>query len=170
MLLAALLLNFFFNSMDNANGRAIERIESRIAKEIEVSESQLNGVSQLISGRPSFRFSDLSFETTFPYFIFTNGRISFWSDYRYTPSSRSVSDADSISFIETSAGKFLMTKHTVSSVAATHVLVSMIPLVLHSTVTNEYLKTEYNKRIFSSSAAALDLGTEEDGYTPVKYP
>ena len=60
-------------------------IQTKIHDEIKASNEDLAKVITLVSQSKDTTFVHLKTPTVYPYFIFKNGRLVFWSDYRFVP-------------------------------------------------------------------------------------
>ena len=82
------------------------------------------------------------------FFLFDRGRLSEWSSNDFVPTSASVAQPFSLRLLKAGNGNYVARRWQVNT---SQFLVAVIPLIRNYTITNDYLKTEWNDRIFPSS-------------------
>lgn len=83
----------------------------------------------------------------YSFFVFEKGRLTAWSNNDFVPTAASVTESFSLKLLKAGNGNYLARKWKLSN---TGFLVAVIPLIRNYTITNDYLQTEWNKKIFPS--------------------
>lgn len=96
-----------------------------------------DGVPSLIYGFDKYSF-----------FLFDGSRLIAWSDNSFVPTAASVSDQFTLKLIKAGNGNYLAKKWKVNE---RRFLIAIVPLIRNYTITNDYLKPEWNERIFPTS-------------------
>ncbi len=89
-----------------------------------------------------------SITSEYSFFLFDDLRLSSWSDNAFVPSAASVAEDFTLKLLKADNGNYLAKKWKVNS---HQFLIAIVPLLRNYSITNDYLKTEWNERIFTSS-------------------
>ena len=125
-------------------------VAEKLNHEIESLEPVIHEIKDDIeqsSGIPTFAM--MLKESDYPYYVFMNRRLFFWSTNIFIPKYRDVLGEFNKSFIETSKGKYIIRKEQFSHEMRGFEIVFLIPLTQKSSVINEYLKNTYNENLFT---------------------
>jgi two-component system, NtrC family, nitrogen regulation sensor histidine kinase NtrY len=131
-------------------------IQTKVQDEIKGSIEDLAKVVTLVSQSKDTSFSHLKTTTVHPYFIFKNGRIVFWSDYRFVPEYQSVEGNYNLKSVATNEGKFIANRRLVIGTPDNFEVISIIPLFRKYDSESNHLKTGYNPAIFTSDPHQID--------------
>src|SRR5688572_10534171 len=82
------------------------------------------------------------------FFVYDGLQLSSWSSNQFVPSAASVTGPFNIKLLKAGNGSYLAKKWYLGE---NRFLIGIIPLVRKYTITNDYLKTEWNQKIFPSS-------------------
>lgn len=85
--------------------------------------------------------------SSFPFFIFRNNRLVFWSDNRFVPKIQDVAEDRDIVYYESSGFKSLIRQWSLANSAGDIRLMAIIPLFYEPPVSNQYLKTDWNSNV-----------------------
>lgn len=86
---------------------------------------------------------------SYPFFVFENQQLLYWSSNTFVPSVVSVSDTFEVKLIKGSNSDFLARKWIVNK---NRYVVGLIPLYRQYAIANDYLGPEWNERIFIDGA------------------
>jgi len=117
-----------------------DRIAERVERQLRRGEAELEKV---VSASPS-EFTSL--ETRFPFYIYKNKRLIFWSDNAFVPANTWIADTNRIKVIALGSESWLAVRRTKGDMDA---LVA-IPLQKKFPIRNEYLQPYWNEQIFQS--------------------
>ena len=158
----AVAYKYAFVTMKNTPEQNAQLINSKLQKELQSIEPFFDELKFIIENSDVAGFKELFLDTKYPYYIFTNQRITFWSNNLFAPKGRDLLGDFRISYVETTKGKFIVRKEQFSHENKLFKIVFMIPLVEQSTVVNEYLKDTYNKNLFTDSNFEVIQANNED--------
>jgi two-component system, NtrC family, nitrogen regulation sensor histidine kinase NtrY len=96
-------------------------------------------------------------KTDFPYYVFQGDSLLYWSDARFVPSSKTISGNSATQF-STFQGRFFVASAKTTSNGLR--LVSLIPIHERFSLSNDYLKENYNLSIFGSEPTSLRSATK----------
>lgn len=100
----------------------------------------------------------VSNQTAYPFFVYENDSLSFWSDHHVVPPPEMARDTFDVRMIKTGGDVYLLSKSSQPNHIA---IVSLIPLHKNYIIRNDYLSFQYNKKIFSSSSVSIyDVGAQ----------
>lgn len=133
--------------------------QSKINNEIRASNEDLVKIISLVSMSNDTTFSYLKTSTKYPYFIFKNGRLIFWSDYQFVPDYQLVEGNYKLKFVTTNTGKFIANRRLVIGTSDNIEVFSMITLQSQYEIENNQLKTNYNSTIVASDPKQIDISS-----------
>lgn len=99
----------------------------------------------------------------YPFYIFENGRLEYWSDFTFTPNARDILGESPIRVAEKKESFYLLVKYAADQ---KHEVVYAIPLLIKYPIVNEYLKNTANAQVFVSENFEISLDNNE-GFLPV---
>lgn len=168
LLLFAISYQFIFVKSKNTPKQNAKLVSAKLAKEIKSIEPLLLDIKSEIerTGNPTFRL--LLRESEYPYFIFANRRVYFWSNNVFTPKYRDVLGDFTLSYVETSKGKYIVRKAQFSHELKLFEVVFLIPLTETSTVVNEYLKNTYNENLFTDSNIEIEKQATDEEFRVIE--
>ena len=121
-----------------------ERISARLAQELQRIDKELAPLFE-----KSFEINKaLSTETTYPFFVYNRNRLVYWSDNTFVPPPQVVGEAFDVKLLRIGREAYLLKKDRIDK---NQFVVSLILLVREYAISNDYLESEWNKRIFPSS-------------------
>jgi len=147
-----LVLTFLLNRIEpdlaGFKKTELKRIEKKLNKEYNVLCEELSSVQSNISDFGvawEFGYSKHQF------FVFQNGKLIKWSDYHFIPEFEDINPVSDPRVLNLN-DNIVMVVNVRDIVDGDSVLISgLIPLAINYPVNNEYLRSDYNRDIFSSS-------------------
>ncbi|MFD2573178.1 sensor histidine kinase [Spirosoma soli] len=137
----------------NAPGATEEQylsaVQQRVKEEMQISTSELHSVASILKYKPKPSFSDLNIPTKYPYFVYQNRRLLFWSDYRFIPSFSRVASVKTPRLIDFDQGRYIVSHQRIAKGADTVDVFSLVNIYHYYRSNNAYLQTGYNTEIFS---------------------
>ena len=70
----------------------LSSVRDRVQIELAISTVELKQVAEKLQKTRNYSFADLQQTTRYPYFIFRNGELIYWSDYRFVPDYRFIAN------------------------------------------------------------------------------
>ncbi len=131
-------------------------VQERVKAEMQTSHAELNQVVARLKQGPKFAFGSLyESDYQYPYFIFKNRKLLFWSDNRFIPDYARIADVTIPRVVEFDQGQFVVSRKTVAVKRDLLDVVSMVPVYRRYTSTNNYLKSGYNTSLFTHDPLTL---------------
>jgi len=127
----------------------LSAVQQRVKEEMLVSSAELEQVSGLVSNQKTSDFSALSIDTKYPYYIFRNGVLTVWSDYRFIPDFNRVSKVMQPKLIEFNQSRYLVSHKRIRKGTDTVDVFSLINVYRHYLSNNTYLQSGYNSALFA---------------------
>ncbi len=149
-LIAALLSYFYFErgALGAPEEKYLSSIKERVKYELEWSNKELDDLTNTLGKTQKINFGDLQKPSRYPYFVFKNGQLSFWSDYRFIPDFEKIKNITQTQLIDFEQGKYLVSRQQVINWTDTLDLFSVIDLYRSYERENNYLQSSYNTNLF----------------------
>lgn len=146
---AALIFFIFEKDAPGASEQHyISSIRSRVKSKILTSKNELENVAMLYqksSGNTFFNFETTRF---YPYFVFRNGQLVYWSDHRYVPDYQQLTKGEQTSLLYADNGKYITNSVAFNFGGAKFEIFSLINLYRKFRNENDYLKNGYDHEVF----------------------
>ena len=143
----------------NAPGATDEQyvaaIQDRIKTESRKSIDELNQLTSRLSQVPNYSFNTLTQPTQYPYFIFKNKRLLYWSDNRFIPEYSRIAAVQYPKLVDFDQGRFIVSHARTYRKSDTLDVFSLITVYRQYTTTNSFLQSGYNTALFSLDPVAL---------------
>ncbi|MEZ0486507.1 ATP-binding protein [Fibrella aquatica] len=154
---ASVLCYTFLES--NAPGATDEQyvssIQDRVKVETKISADELQRIAQHLSNVPDYSFRSLKQYTKYPYFIYRNKRLAYWSDNRFIPDYQQVAQVRYPKLLDFDQGRFIISHKRVFRSKDTLDVISMVMVYRQYTTTNPFLQSGYDTGLFSLDPLAL---------------
>src|SRR5690606_10262970 len=86
----ALLLRAYFIDESKNEAQFAATVSENIHSRLDIIHSDLEKVASHLQKLEEYSFSQLNINTEYPYYIFHNGSLIFWSDFRVVPDYNSL--------------------------------------------------------------------------------
>ncbi|MFN6943376.1 MAG: ATP-binding protein [Cytophagaceae bacterium] len=150
LILLSILLAFFTKEKRQADKKEIlEAISLNINTELSLARKEAKKIKRIIENTDIPVFSTLIQETKYPYFVFRNKQLYFWSDQRYNFAYDLLKDNESLKYLNLKNGKHLVLKEGIIKRGDFFDIYFLIPLTSEFPVENQYLHSSFNKEIFA---------------------
>ncbi|HXA00382.1 MAG TPA: histidine kinase dimerization/phospho-acceptor domain-containing protein, partial [Cytophagaceae bacterium] len=107
-------------------------------------------------------FSSLQQKTKFPYFIFRNKEIYFWSDNHFTPGYEDLAGGAAVKFITLRNGKYLACKSRIRKKGDLFEMFSFIPLSNEYSIENNFISSSLNDEVFENFPVRMSASKPEN--------
>ncbi len=131
-------------------------VQERIKAEMRVSAQETGMVAARLRTGKNYTFTHLKIPTSYPYYVFKNHQLLFWSDQRFIPDYvrlRAVADPKLVDFEQ---GRYIVSRKQERVGADTLDVFSLINVYRHYKNTNTYLQSGYNTGLFSLDPLAIN--------------
>jgi len=144
-------LNFFIFEKDAPGASEqhyISSIRSRVKSTILVSKNEIVNVAARYQKSSGNTFLNFETHTVYPYFIFRNGKLIYWSDHRYVPDYQQLTKEEQANLLYDANGKYITNSIVFNHRGVKVEIFSLINLYRKFRNENDYLKNGYNHEIF----------------------
>ena len=148
-LILAIGFRLFFVIQKNIPEINASVLKEKLIQEIESNQGVIEKLRSVILQSESYTFRLLDAQSKYPYYIFSNMRIIYWSKSDYVPNYRDVLGDFELGYIETDRGKFIAQKEIFIHQRRQYELVFLIPLTQEFPIINQYLYSTFNEEIFT---------------------
>src|SRR5688572_2416837 len=125
-------------------------IAETVSENLEEALSQVDTeASRIINQISGSQTITLSSGNRHSFFLYEGLRLVAWSNNDFVPTGASVAEAFSIKLLKAGNGNYLAKKWRLSE---KRFLIAVVPLIRKYTITNDYLQTEWNRKIFPTPA------------------
>jgi two-component system, NtrC family, nitrogen regulation sensor histidine kinase NtrY len=168
LLLSLLLLACSFSiwlilsSQKPDNRGSINSITSNVNEQIAIATKETAMIRKIIEDTDIPVFSSLHQNTKFPYFIFRNKEIYFWSDNHFAPAYENLSGGTDIKFIALRNGKYLVCKNQIRKKGDWFEIFSFIPLSNEYSIENNFISSSLNDEIFENLPVRISASKSDN--------
>ncbi|MEZ0611448.1 ATP-binding protein [Fibrella sp. WM1] len=124
-------------------------LQERIRQETRVSAAELKQLATKLASTPSYAFGTLEQKTQYPYYIFRNKKLLYWSDNRFIPDYARIANIPFTRLIDFDQGRFIVSRTKTFHKRDTLEIFSLINVYRQYNNTNTYLQSGYNPALFS---------------------
>lgn len=147
------LTSLLYVIIGNGEGKTFEEkylfdVQNKINKEIQQSNLDLDNVVTQISNLKELKFSSLNTKTQYPYFIFTNGKLIFWSDYQFVPDYSLIKGNYTTKALLLETGKSMLNRRLISIKGKSFEIFSIVNLYYSKEYEGNGLREKYNAKVF----------------------
>lgn len=132
-------------------------IQDRIKTELRISSDELMQVTDRVKETKDFTFSNLSFPTRYPYFVFQDGKILYWSDQIFVPDYESIANVAHPRLVNFDQGNYIVSRQKVVKNGHRYDIYSLVMVYRHYNNTNTYLQSGYNPTLFPIEPKAISM-------------
>lgn len=154
LFLAAVAFRYFFIIKTNTPEHNAQLVEANLRQAILSNHTLITDIKETLASSQSF--SDLYRESHYPYYIFLNRRILFWSKSDFVPNYQDVLGEYDVGFVSLDRGDYVVQKELLNIEQKSFEVVFMVPLTEEFTIVNEYLTRTYNRQIFTDGNFETD--------------
>ena len=168
LLLAALavglsVLSFLLlerNAPGATDEQYVSAVQQRVKEEMQVSTTELHTVADLLKRTSKPTFASLNLPTQYPYFVFRNGQLLFWSDYRFIPDLARIAAVRTPKLIGFESGSYLVSHERVRRKTDTLDVFSLVNVYRDYRNNNDYLQPGYNPALFTIDPQSISDGRQ----------
>ncbi len=142
-LLATGLITAWISFQPDPPQSIAERVAANLADELEITDGEL----RLLLDQSSEVDKALATKTTYPFFVYNNNRLKYWSDNTFIPPDQFLADSFKVKLLRIGREAYILKKDFIDQ---DHYVLSLITLLKEYTISNDYLNVEWNEDIFPS--------------------
>ncbi|MCA6073620.1 sensor histidine kinase [Fulvivirga sedimenti] len=132
-------------------------LQERISVELERMNEEAVSLSDKIQDAQVY-FDQVPLDTEFPHYIYKNGVLVYWSDYRYVPDYTSLEGIDSLSFLTTIRHDMMVIHRSYGDDLEMY---SLLPLADRYKIDNNYVHSGINEELFGTTEVSISDEGEE---------
>lgn len=156
ILVTALALRYFFMNEVQDKKDYVENIVERLEEELNLIEEGLSKVSRQVEETDNLTFTNLQVPVKYPYYIFNNGVLIYWSDYHFVPAYNTIAGDYTYKFLSLSSGEFVASRVELEKEGDEIEIFSFLPVFLVAKIDNSYIDAGFNPGIFPSSELTIN--------------
>ena len=139
-------------------------VQSRLNSELSSIDSRKANLRNRLAHSEEPEFSRFEDRKGYPVFVFLNQRLYYWSDYHYAPRYREIEGAYTYKYLLNSKGSFVVVKGDIGIGNQNAEVFYTIPLHLDTRITNQFLRPEFNRRLFHNASHSVHPPEAEIGH------
>ncbi|MFD1140543.1 ATP-binding protein [Larkinella insperata] len=141
-----------------ADEQYLHTTQQRIKKELAISSEELQLVTErLKEEKPPYAFTELYRETKYPYYIFRNKKLLFWSDHRFVPGYKRLKSILYPRLVSFPRGDYLVSRQFIKHGADSLEIFSLVNVQRNYRNETNYLRSGYNPDLFSLDPAEIKM-------------
>jgi signal transduction histidine kinase len=148
--MGAVLLRFSIIDQNQSQSNYLQNVSGKLNNELEHMTNDMQSIIDYISTGDDLTLTNLNAVSDYPYYIFHQGKLVYWSDYRFVPAYSNLAGNYNYRFIDLNKGQFVVKRILLNIHGAVEIFV-LLPIFINTEIDNQYLYTGYNKKIFSNS-------------------
>lgn len=130
-------------------------VQEKVIESLETAGRELESITKIYQDGNELSFTNLNIETEFPFYVFKNGKLVFWSDHRYTPDHQSIEGFYDDGLLARKNHIHLVRKQEFYHNRDKIELVSLIPVYVEYEHENDYLKSHFNNYLFKANPVSI---------------
>lgn len=143
------------NAIGASDEQYLAAVQDRVKTETGISNQELNLVVARLHSIKPLSFRAVALKTVYPYFIFRNGQLFYWSDHRFVPDYRRLQTVKATQLVDFEEGQYIVSRQQTFDGADTLDVFSLINVYRQYKNTNAYLQSGYNTSLFSLDPVAI---------------
>ncbi len=143
----------------------VETVRRNVGRELGQAQQVAEEVRDAYRKTPYPRLSPARKAERYPYFIYRNGQLVYWSDYRVAPDYEKFSALSRPGTVQLKTGIFLTLRLAYPESGGRVEIFTLIPLLHKYGVENDYLKTRLNERVFPDEIGDLSTTPFPDSWS-----
>ncbi|TAH29059.1 MAG: hypothetical protein EAZ06_08105 [Cytophagales bacterium] len=148
LFLASILYFFWLPPTQNINLNEIQSLKNHIHSQIKKTEKEIASFLPQLKKQGIIALQAKEFFATYPYFVFQNGRLKYWTDYHIVPEYAEVKGNYQANFRRLSQGDFIVCKSNIITEEDSIEIFSLLPLTRNYKINNQYLQSGFQKDVF----------------------
>jgi two-component system, NtrC family, nitrogen regulation sensor histidine kinase NtrY len=160
-------LNFFIfekNALGASEQHYISSIRNRVKDEVLRSKAELVEIGTQYQKSSGNAFLNFETPSAYPYYIFRNGQLFYWSDHRYVPDYHRLAKGEQTQLLSAENGKYITNSIVFNHQGNKVEIFSLINLYRKFRNENDYLKNGYNNQIFITEPKAISNSQSEQKF------
>lgn len=152
-----LFLSAIFKRVQRNNDEAlfVQEITEKLNEQISLARKEAGSLRRIIEKSERPTFSVLLNHYHFPYFIFRNNSLYFWSENSFFPKIDHLLGHEELRFVSERSGSYIVYKSSLLKRGDHFSIFFFIPLSREYSIENLYLNSSLNEQIFGKTKAVI---------------
>lgn len=135
----------------------VSAVQQRVKAEMQLSKAELDTVASYLARNSNPTFTNLfELPAKYPFFVYRNQQLIYWSDYRFIPGFDKLSAVNSVPrLIDFEQGRYVVSHRRVSKGADVLDVFSLVNIYRFYHSSNTYLQSGYNPNLFALDPQAI---------------
>lgn len=148
----ALILQLFFIDSFRSEDQYLRDITRQVDRALRRIEYDNEGLKQQLTNARTFQPSALAYSTKYPYYLFQDGKLVYWSDFRQVPAYDYLRGHYTYAYRTLPSGSYVVRRDSLTNPALE--IFFLLPIRRDAQIDNQYVSSGYNPELFSEGAAA----------------
>jgi hypothetical protein len=140
---------------DNNTEAYVKLIEQKLNSGLKVARHYGTSIKYVIENSDRPTFAALTQKTPYPYFVFRNNSLYYWSDNNFLPKPEQLNSRENTFFVSLKSGKFVVRRDSVMKRGDVFEIYFFIPLSQEYPIENDYLTSGLNPDIFGNTSLLI---------------
>ncbi|WKN30631.1 ATP-binding protein [Porifericola rhodea] len=155
LLLFALVLRLFFIGGFRSESQYLKDIANNVEDALDAIEEDSEVIREKIQGMDSLSFASFHFNSEYPFYVYEEGKLLYWSDYRQVPNYRALRGSYTYKYQNLEGGSFVIRRDTLTYKDKQLEYFVLLPIYHENKINNKYISSGYNTDIFPQGAVSV---------------
>ncbi len=157
LLLFALVLRLFFIGGFRSEAQYHRDVTSNLENALDDMQDEADRIRKNVAKSTSLSFGDLYIDTRFPFYVFENDSLIYWSDYLQVPDYDELAGDYHVQYRQIKGGSYVIKKDTLTYNQDRKLeYFLLLPIYRENKINNKYISSGYNPDIFPQGALSVD--------------
>ncbi len=143
-LLLALVLRLFFIGSFRSENLYFRDVQRNITQNLNQLSDESKKIQRTLAQLDSVSYSNFSTDYQYPFYVFHQAELQYWSDYRFVPSYEQVRGNAAYQFKEFDHGSYVIHRDTING----YEIFQLLLIRNETTIDNQYINSGYNRQLF----------------------
>lgn len=144
----ALILQYVLIDNFRSDAQYLKDVQLNVKHALQKVDQEVKTLSDRIGRVGEFSFTNLSAKVPYPYFIFRNDSLLYWSDYQFVPNYENIKGDYTFQLTRLESGKYLTRQEKYELNGKTLEVFILLPIFQNTEIDNKYLNQGYNISLF----------------------
>ena len=148
----ALVLQLFFIDTFRSEEQYLHDIAREVDQALKTIEADSRQLKQQVSEAPSLAPAELVRSSEYPYYIFQQSKLIYWSDYRQVPDYNYLQGTYTYTYRTLPSGSYVVRRDSLPELQLE--IFFLLPIRQDAKIDNQYVSSGYNPELFPEGAGA----------------
>ena len=149
---AALVLQLFFIDYFRSDTQYLRDVTRNVGRAMRTIGEDAEQLQQRLTNPNALSLAELAYPTAYPYYLFKNGKLRYWSDFRQVPDYRSLRGTDPYAYRTLPSGSYVVHRDSLND--SSWEVFFLLPVRRDAKLDNQYVSSGYNPNLFPEGAVA----------------